>query len=207
VYREALERVAATARQLGARIAELMSVARQGEDSLQGERQPIDVPALLQQALEQQRGAAAAQGLDLQLQGQALELLQAMPGQGLQLRGQAAKLGQALTILLDNALRYTPSPGSIRLGASLESGLPQPQLRLCVEDSGIGMSPEELGRASERYWRAEAARRLRPEGMGLGLAIAADIAAAHEGRLELQARPEGGCRASLILPLDAAAQD
>ncbi|MCV2364224.1 HAMP domain-containing protein [Paucibacter sp. DJ1R-11] len=207
VYREALERVAATARQLGARIAELMSVARQGEDSLQGERQPIDVPALLQQALEQQRGAAAAQGLDLQLQGDALELLQALPGQGLQLRGQAAKLGQALTILLDNALRYTPAPGSVFLGARLDLATPQPRLVLCVEDSGIGMAPEELGRAQERYWRAEAARRLRPEGMGLGLAIAADIAAAHEGRLELQARTEGGCRACLILPLDAAAQD
>lgn len=195
VYREALERIAAIARQLGARIAELMAVARQGEASQRLERQAIHPLALLSQALEQQRGAASAAGHQL-----VLKSIPEIPVD-LRLHGDSAKLSQALTILLDNAIRYTPSPGQIWLSAQLDEGV-SPSLSLGVEDNGIGLSREELDKASERYWRADAARSMRPEGMGLGLAIAEDIAIAHGGRLCLTHRTAGGLVAQISLPLE-----
>lgn len=194
VYREALERVAVIARQLGARIAELMAVARQGEASQRTDRQPIQLQDLLSQALEQQRGAAAQAGHQL-----VLKPTSNLPSE-LQLHGDSEKLAQALTILLDNAIRYTPGPGQICLSARLDEGASQ-TLSLSVEDTGIGMSSEELGKATERYWRADAARNMRPDGMGLGLAIAEDIAIAHGGQLRLTSRAEGGLVVQLSLPL------
>ncbi|MBB4843723.1 signal transduction histidine kinase [Paucibacter oligotrophus] len=196
-YRETLERVAAIARQLGARIAELMAVARQSEDkAIKAKPESLELialPALLQQALAQQSAAATQQGHQLSL---------ALPGDGLRLRGSAAKLGQALTILIDNAIRYTPAQGQIRIGAQRSDEDAQ-QLHIWVEDSGIGMAPQDLPRATERYWRSDAARKLRPDGMGLGLPIAEGIAESHGGHLQISCRPEGGCRVLLSLPLAA----
>jgi signal transduction histidine kinase len=186
--------VAVIARQLGARIAELMAVARQGEASQRTDRQPIQLQDLLSRVLEQQRGAAAQAGHQL-----VLKPASGLPSE-LLLHGDPEKLGQALTILLDNAIRYTPGPGQIWLSARLDEGASQ-ALSLSVEDTGIGMSSEELSKATERYWRADAARDMRPEGMGLGLAIAKDIAIAHGGQLRLASRPEGGLLVQLSLPL------
>ncbi|RQO56305.1 hypothetical protein DBR47_17370 [Paucibacter sp. KBW04] len=194
-YRETLERVAAIARQLGARIAELMAVARQSEDNkaIEVDAELVDLPALLQQALDQQSAAAAQQGHELSL---ALPL----PAD-VKLRGSAAKLGQALTILIDNAIRYTPAQGQIRVGAQRCGEDAQQQLlHIWVEDSGIGMRPQDLLRATERYWRSDEARKLRPDGMGLGLPIAEGIAESHGGQLLISSRPEGGCRVVLSLP-------
>jgi len=193
-YRETLERVAAIARQLGARIAELMAVARQSEDNkaIEVDAELIDLPALLQQALDQQSAAATQQGHQLAL---ALPL-----PTDVKLRGSAAKLGQALTILIDNAIRYTPAEGQIRVGAQRAHEDTQ-RLHIWVEDNGIGMRPQDLLRATERYWRSDEARKLRPDGMGLGLPIAEGIAQSHGGQLLISSRPEGGCRVVLSLPL------
>ena len=195
-YRETLERVAAVARQLGARIAELMAVARQSEDkAIEGNAESfelIDLPALLKQTLDQQSGAAAQQGHQLNL---ALPL-----PTDVNLRGSAAKLGQALTILIDNAIRYSQAQGQIHVGshrAEEDARL----LHIWVEDKGIGMAPQEISRATERYWRSDAARKLRPDGMGLGLPIAEGIAELHGGQLQINSCLEGGCRVVLSLPL------
>lgn len=102
---------------------------------------------------------------------------------------------RVLRNLLANALRHTPSDGSIAV-------LVRPQrdeVYVSVEDSGEGLSPEALRRMFERFWRSDPARSAR--GAGLGLAIARGLVEAHGGRIWAENRPGGGARVSFTLPV------
>ncbi|ALT76665.1 sensor histidine kinase [Paucibacter sp. KCTC 42545] len=198
LYRDALERVASIARQLGARIGELMAVARQSEAGLQPELSLIDLTEPLRAALEQVQATAAQQAHQLQWFNDAQTAMPSEPPQPLMLRGSLDKLTQLFTIVLDNALRYSPAGGQISVETQPAQG--GAEWQVTISDTGIGMDEQELPLASERYWRSERARAMRPEGMGLGLTIAEDIVRAHGGRLNLLAREGGGTRVLISLP-------
>jgi signal transduction histidine kinase len=104
------------------------------------------------------------------------------------------KIERVLHNLLANALRHTPSDGSVAV--VVEDG--EDAVRVTVEDSGEGLSPESLRRMFERFWRGDAARSAR--GAGLGLAIARGLVEAHGGRIWAENRPGGGARVSFTLP-------
>jgi len=110
-----------------------------------------------------------------------------------------ALLRRMLMNLLDNAIKYTPSSGSVSLRSSEENGM----YRLTVEDSGPGIPAELQPRIFERFFRADKARS-RGEtdsgGAGLGLTIAAWIAGAHGGRLELTRSTPEGSLFTVLLP-------
>ena len=106
---------------------------------------------------------------------------------------------QVASILLDNAVKYTPEGGSVTVSVE-ERG---DGVALRVSDTGVGISEDQLPLVFERFYRADAARA--EGGVGLGLSIARQIAEAHGGTLRLENRPEGaGCRARLRLPLQSA---
>jgi two-component system sensor histidine kinase TctE len=97
-------------------------------------------------------------------------------------RGDPALLRQALLNLLDNAIRYTPPNGHVKLkvcGGVVE-----------VEDDGPGIPPADRTRVFDRFYRASTA----PHGAGLGLAIARSAVEASGGRLEYESPAEGGSR-------------
>nr|WP_295076120.1 HAMP domain-containing sensor histidine kinase [uncultured Roseateles sp.] len=192
LYRDALERVASIARQLGARIGELMAVARQSEAGLQPELSLIDLAEPLRAALEQVQATAAQQEHQLQW------LNHTPAAEPLMLRGSLDKLTQLFTIVLDNALRYSPAGGQISV--ETQPAADGAEWQITISDTGIGMDAQELPRASERYWRSERARAMRPEGMGLGLTIAEDIVRAHGGQFSLKAREGGGTQVLIRLP-------
>ncbi len=106
------------------------------------------------------------------------------------------RLLQALTNLVDNALKVTPEGGTVRLGVETRPG----EVLFVVEDTGPGIPPEHLPRIFERFYRAEVARTRQGGGAGLGLAITKHIALSHGGRAEAANRPEGGARFTLVLP-------
>jgi heavy metal sensor kinase len=107
--------------------------------------------------------------------------------ESLSIRGDEATLRQALTNLLDNAIRYTPEEGHIRVRVlTLLDGSPAIE----VEDDGPGIPEAERSRIFERFYRVEDER---TKGTGLGLAIARSASEANGGRLELDAAPSGGC--------------
>jgi len=111
-------------------------------------------------------------------------------------RADAALLSRALAQLLANALAYSPphSPIGVRLYA--DNGAVAGE----ISDSGPGIAPESLERVFEKFYRAEAARRVRPEGMGMGLAIARGIIQAHNGRLAVESAPGRGACFRFQLP-------
>lgn len=104
---------------------------------------------------------------------------------------------QLLWILLDNALKFTPADRAIRVRAALGQGVAS----VAVADEGPGMPPGAREHAFERFYRADPARRS-GAGVGLGLAIAKEIAAAHGGTLRLDSREGEGTTVTLELPAD-----
>ncbi|WP_157270005.1 sensor histidine kinase [Azohydromonas aeria] len=108
---------------------------------------------------------------------------------------QGGLLKEALSNLLDNAIRYTPGGGHVTVRVSLQP----PQARLAVVDDGPGIPRDERGRAGERFFRASNATQ---SGSGIGLAIVRSIAERHGGRLEIGDGAAGrGLEVALLLPL------
>lgn len=106
------------------------------------------------------------------------------------------RIGQALGNLISNAIRYTPSGGEVEVTAEAAEG----SLLLRVRDSGKGIPPEELAFIFEPFYRGREVRH-NSDGMGLGLTIAREIAAAHGGQLTAESTPAQGSTFTLCLPL------
>ncbi len=112
--------------------------------------------------------------------------------------GDRDHLRQLLLILIENAVRYTPSAGAITLELRLSDG----QALWCVHDTGIGIAPDEAERVFERFYRSSNGRMRSKDGTGLGLAIAKAITLAHGGTIRLEPGPAGvGTSAVVSLPL------
>lgn len=107
------------------------------------------------------------------------------------------QLKELLIILLDNAVKYSPSNTSILI--KVESM--KDHLQLSIQDQGIGMSSEELAQIFDRFYRADSARsKSNQPGHGLGLAIAKQLAQQINAQLRLESRPNTGTTAHLLLP-------
>lgn len=104
---------------------------------------------------------------------------------------------RVLLNLVTNALRHTPSDGSVLVSARRRPR----ELEVSVEDTGDGLSKEAQQRMFERFWRGDASRTRASGGAGLGLAIARGFVEAQGGRIWAENRPEGGARFAFTLPI------
>ncbi len=144
---------------------------------------PLDLAAVLRDVAEFYAAVAESRG-------QALDL--GLPPR-LEMVGDRDLLAQAVGNLLDNALKFTPPGGRVRL---LARALPREGVEIVVEDTGPGLSPEDRARAGERFFRADSSRATPGSGLGLSLVLA--VARLHGGDLTLEdAAP--GLRAALRL--------
>jgi two-component system OmpR family sensor kinase len=161
-------------------IDDLLVLARSDSDQLALDRQHISVAELL--TTVRARYAHAARDVEIQVHA---------PPE-LTVHGDAALLRQALTNMLDNALRHGLEP--ILLYASADND----RVGLHVEDHGPGLPPAFLAHAFERFARAHPTRS--PDGAGLGLAIVNAIAQSHRGTAHITNRPDGGTHVWITVP-------
>jgi len=185
-YVAALQGVEEESRRLGEIVEDLLTLARAdaGERPVSRERLYLDDIAL--DAADAARVLAGQRGVSLDI-GAFEEAA---------ILGDRALVRQLIMILLDNAVKYTPQGGMVRVDVSGNGGLPT----LVVEDTGVGVSAEQLPHVFERFYRGESARS-HATGAGLGLSIARWIADVHGASLQLIARAGGGTRALLVFPL------
>lgn len=108
--------------------------------------------------------------------------------------GSESLLRRLLENLADNAVKYTSARGSISISLVDEGD----NAVITVADDGVGMTPEEVAHAFDRFWRSDRSRE-RP-GSGLGLAIARAVATAHGGSIEVSSEPDAGTTFTIRIP-------
>lgn len=105
-------------------------------------------------------------------------------------RGDPLALERLVFNLVENAIYYTPSGGEVNVRVSREGE----HVNLSVEDTGIGIAPEDFPQLYNRFFRSQAARRMRPEGSGIGLPVVAAIARLHGADIDVASEPGAGTR-------------
>lgn len=155
-------------------------------------REPFDLGALLRDAVDGLQPQASAKGLTITL---------APAADACPCMGDSRLLLRAITNLLENAVRYTPTGGAIHVAWSQEGG----QWRFSIADSGPGIAPEDLPHLFAPFYRGEASRNRATGGTGLGLAIAQRIIRAHGGALTAANGSQGGAIFTATAPLAALA--
>jgi signal transduction histidine kinase len=106
----------------------------------------------------------------------------------------ATRMRQAFANLLDNALKYTPDGGNVRLTCAVESA----DVTVRVRDNGIGIPTDEQPRIWERLYRGDKSRSQR--GLGLGLSLVKAIVEAHHGKVSVQSKPSEGSEFIVNIP-------
>ena len=191
--REALRKAVTEADRLLDMFAAVLKLARvETPGNWRFER--VDVTEIVRELIEFYQPAAEEQGLGFKGEAQ----------DGLTLRGDAGLITQALSNLIENALKYTPVGGHVEVRAQRNG---DGRLDLAVSDDGPGVPPADRERVQERFVRLETART--SPGVGLGLSLVSAVARLHKGELKLrEGLGEGerqGLTAELLLPsLEAA---
>jgi signal transduction histidine kinase len=140
-------------------------------------------------------------GLEAEARARQVRLVSRVDAHAPPVRIAPDKVERVLFNLLTNALRHTPSDGSVAVVVLPDADADE--LVVAVEDTGVGLGAGGEGRMFERFWRGDAARNRSLGGAGLGLAIARGLVEAHGGRIWAENRTDGGARVAFTLPLAA----
>ena len=188
-----LEQIANQSERLHMLILDLLSLARieSGEELFEFEAVPVQ--SIVSACLDRHRPKAEARR-------QTLELTPEAPPLAVVWADEEA-VEQILDNLLDNALKYTPEGGHVRVGWGEENG----QVWLQVADDGIGIPESDLPRIFERFYRVDKARSREMGGTGLGLAIVKHLTQAMKGNVQAASRPGQGATFTVRLPRAAPA--
>ncbi len=174
-------------KRMGRLIEDMLTLASADSGGWQVRPQRMEPDMLALESYETYAPQAKVKGLKL-----TLEISQEVPAAF----ADPDRVSQALSILLDNAISCTPAPGHITLGVGSRGR----KLRFTVADTGPGVPDSEKEQIFRRFHRGEKARTDKSH-FGLGLSIAAEIAAKHRGKLWVEDNPTGGAVFILELPL------
>ncbi len=181
-----LEDIVSEAGHMAALANNMLTLARLDAGRFHMERDVVDLAEVANDVVKRVQALAQERGVTVQMERgvQALVL------------GDRVLLEQVALILVDNAIKYNRSQGSVRVRAFVAQG----QAYLEVADTGIGIASEHLPHLGERFYRVDKARSREAGGAGLGLSIARSVAASHQGTLTLTSVPGQGTTALLSLP-------
>ena len=185
VLEESIAAIKAETEHMKTLVEQLLFLARGDSGRQQLNPEPMDLSALMAEVLEEYRmidpNHEWRQG----------------PMTPAPVSADPALIKQAARILVDNAVRYTPEGGSIRLSA----GTVESSAFFEVQDGGIGIAEDDVPRIFDRFFRADPARARASGGTGLGLSIARWIVERHDGHFEVISRQELGTRIRVVMPM------
>ena len=183
---EFLARADAEADRLARLIEELLELSRIESGDLPLSRAPVQIGAVLASAIDRMRSQSERQGIGLELQLEP-ELSPVL--------GDSDQLERVAVNLIHNAIKFTPSGGSIKVRAAGDNG----RITVTVVDTGQGITQEDLPRVFERFYKADRSRG--SAGAGLGLAVAKHIVEAHGGAITVESEFGSGAAFSFCLPV------
>jgi heavy metal sensor kinase len=187
-YREALSRTLEESEKISRLIEQLLLLARADAGSAVLPMVRMSLNQALQNACREARVLVEARHLNFS---------QSIPEEPVCVEGDSASLERLFMILLDNAVKYTPSGAQIEVRLGSDGGFAVAEIR----DTGSGIAPEDLTRVFDRFYRADRARSRESGGTGLGLAIGRWIAEAHRGEIRVQSEPAKGSTFQVRIPL------
>jgi two-component system, OmpR family, sensor kinase len=200
-----LEDAYAEAERMAALVNELLLLARadsvaggqyglRGEwldEQVRGRFETVELDQVAMDVFRHGRAQLQARHKDLRLAVTRLEPLS--------VGGDPGHIRQLVLILLDNAIKYTPSGGKVRISVERKGD----RAVLSISDTGIGILPADLPHIFERFYRSDTARDRDEHGSGLGLAIAKWIAESHGGEIRVRTEPNVGSTFAVWLPVQA----
>jgi signal transduction histidine kinase len=171
---------------LSALVGQMLTLAQADAGQARFAREPIDLGVLAQDTVRQMRLLAEPRSISLDIATR----------DRVEVSGDETRLRELITILLDNAIKYSDEAASVRVDLNREGG----KAVLRVADSGRGIPPQALPRIFDRFYRADKARSRLMGGTGLGLAIAKWIAEAHGGTIGIESAAGRGTTVTVELP-------
>ncbi|MBV9597721.1 MAG: hypothetical protein JOZ87_12750 [Chloroflexi bacterium] len=168
---------------------DLLTLARSDAGGLELMTAPVEIEAIAAEVVRRTRPLAQSEGVELALHG--------LDGGDSTVDADPDRIQQVLLILIDNAIKHTPSGGRVDVSVRRHGQ----QVAVEVADTGSGISPDHLPRIFDRFYRADKARARDMGGTGLGLAIAKMLIDAHHGHLQLTSQLGSGTQATVSLPL------
>ncbi len=162
----------------------LLALAR-GDEGAPMHPEPADLSAVADEVVQSARSAAGEKNVAVSC---------IPPEKGARATFDGERIREAISILLDNAVKYTPEGGKVTVRTLEEGGWAKVE----VADTGVGVPEEKIPLIFERFYRADPARG--GGGAGLGLPIARQIAEAHGGSIDVQSEPDVGSTFTLLLP-------
>jgi signal transduction histidine kinase len=175
------------ARRMSKLVGGLLTLARSDSNQLDLERRPIQFDRIVQECVNKMQMLAEVKEI----------IMNAEIDANIPMNADEERLHQLLVTVLDNAIKYTPEGGVVRVVCRKFAHFVQ----LEVEDTGIGISPDNLPHVFDRFYRGDKARTRQEGGSGLGLAIAQWIVERHGGKIRLDSKLSTGTHVFITLPL------
>lgn len=190
---EYLERILAGIDQMGALIGDLLNL-RRIEAGVGIRQEPCRLGLILVEAVDTMRARGATKGTTMRLE----------PTEGAPtVIGDRTLLRQAVSNLIDNAVKYTPAGGQVSVGLAVKDR----EAIIHITDTGIGIAPEDQVRLFEKFYRIKRRETGNIQGTGLGLALVKSIVERHKGRVWVESEVEKGSTFYIALPLPTAEQE
>jgi two-component system phosphate regulon sensor histidine kinase PhoR len=186
---EPVKRMLVPAFQMQTLLDDLLELSRLQSEDLRGEDQLVNVPAILERLREQAKGLSRGD-----------HRIELVTDPHLFLSAVESDLESAFGNLINNAIKYTPKGGSIKV--SWSPSAQGPQLR--VTDTGIGIPTREIPRVTERFYRVGSDRARETGGTGLGLAIVKHVLHAHQAQLTITSELGLGSEFTCTFPVKRA---
>jgi len=187
--RQMMERVVVRAQTLRSLVSDLLNLTAIETGNFTLKRSALDLGAIVAQAVESCKEKAEARGIALALR-QDSDALGPVLADG-------PVIMSVFTNLIDNAIKYTPDAGHVEVVMQRNAMY----VKVAVRDDGVGMTPEEAGRAFDEFFRAKNPRTAHVTGTGLGLSLVKRIVDMHHGKIALQTSPGKGSEFVVSLPI------